>query len=196
MVGDGRQVGVERLLEHHAGALAAHHAQEILRGRERGIGRDRRQALLGVEQRRQEHRHGAAHEVMVRRRLVVGQHGDADPERLDGVEAARGGEQLGHLGESLHARRRQAAGDRRGIAAALGVGLPQERRDALEAARGDQFLQGVAAHDQPALFAVDLAHHRVGHDDAVEAAIHPCLQHWNSFPCRRQPRIAEIYCQS
>ena len=40
----------------------------------------------------------------------------------------------------------------------------------------------MAAHDQPARLAVDLAHHRVGHDHAVEAAIHPCLQHWISFP--------------
>ena len=40
----------------------------------------------------------------------------------------------------------------------------------------------MAAHDQPAGFAIDLAHRRVGHDDAVEAAVHPCQQHLDPFP--------------
>ena len=31
VIGDGREIGVERLLEHRAGALAADHAQQILR---------------------------------------------------------------------------------------------------------------------------------------------------------------------
>ena len=44
-----------------------------------GIGRDRRQALLGIEQRGQEHRHGAADQEVMRRRLAVGQH--AEPTR-------------------------------------------------------------------------------------------------------------------
>src|SRR5215813_2561943 len=40
VVGDGGEIGIERLLEHHAGTLAADHAQEILRRRELRIGRD------------------------------------------------------------------------------------------------------------------------------------------------------------
>jgi hypothetical protein len=40
----------------------------------------------------------------------------------------------------------------------------------------------MAAHGQSARLAIDLTHHRVGHDHPVEAAIHPCLQHWISFP--------------
>ena len=68
--------------------------------------------------------------------------------------------------------------------AALGVALPQECRDALEAARRDKFLDSVAPHDQPSGFAIDLAHRRVGYDNAVEAAIHPCLQH-DAFPSFR-----------
>ena len=130
------------------------------------------------------------------RRFGVGQHADADPQRLDRIEATRGGQQLRHLGEGVHARRRQAARDRRLVAASLGIAFPQQGRDAFEAARGDQLLQGMATHGQPALLAIDLAHHRVGDDHAVEAAIHPCLQHWHFLSqCRRQNRIAEIYCQ-
>src|SRR5260370_11401329 len=82
----------------------------------------------------------------------------------------------------MHASRCQARCDRRRIAAALGVALPQERGDAFEAARGDQLFQRMAAHDQPARLAIDLAHHRVRHDHPVEATIHPSLQHWISFP--------------
>ena len=113
----------------------------------------------------------------MRRRLAVGQHADADPQRLDRIEAPRGGQELRHLGEGLHARRRQGPAHRRLVAAAFGVTVPQEGGDAFEAARGDQLLQRVAAHDQPAGLAIDLAHHRVGHDHPVEAAVHPCLQH-------------------
>ena len=48
--------------------------------------------------------------IVMRRRLAVGQHADADPQRLDRVEAARRRQQLRHVGEGLHARRRQALG--------------------------------------------------------------------------------------
>ena len=133
----------------------------------------------------------------MRRLVAVGQHADADAQRLDRIETAGRGQELGHLGEGLYAGRRQARGDRRLVAAALGVALPQERRDAFEAARRRQFLDRMAAHDQPAGLAIDLAHRRVGHDDAIEAAIHPCQQHLDSlsrYP--GQGRIAEMYCQS
>ena len=39
--------------------------------------------------------------------------------------------------------------------AAFGVAFPKKRRDAFEAARGHQFLQGVAANDEPASLAID-----------------------------------------
>ena len=77
------------------------------------------------------------------------------------------------------------------------VAVPQQGRDAFEAARGDQFLEGMAAHDQPARLAIDLAHHRVGHDHAVEAAIHPCLQHRIPLPLfAAKVESHEMYCQS
>ena len=56
MVGDRGEIGIESLLEHLAGTLATDHAQEILSRGERRIGRDRRQFLSRVQQRRQEHR--------------------------------------------------------------------------------------------------------------------------------------------
>src|SRR5471030_1294376 len=40
----------------------------------------------------------------------------------------------------------------------------------------------MAAHDQPACLAIDLAHDRVGHDHPVKAAIHTCLKHPDSLP--------------
>jgi hypothetical protein len=105
---------------------------------------------------------------------------------LSGIEPARGRNQLGHVGKGAHASSGQALGDGVGIAAAFGIALPQERRRAFEAARGDQFLERMAADDQPALLAIDFAHHRVGHDHAVEAAIHPRLQHRNPHRCSRR----------
>ena len=133
----------------------------------------------------------------MRRLLAVGQHADADAQRLDRIEPAGRRQELGHLGEGLHAGRRQARGDRRLVAAAFGVALPQQRGDAFEAARRGQLLDRMAAHDQPAGLAIDLAHRRVGHDDAVEAAIHPCQQHLDSLSrYRGQGRIVEMYCQS
>ncbi len=57
-------------------------------------------------------------------------------------------------------------------------------------------MNSAAAHDQPALLTIDLAHDRVGHDHALQAAVHPCLQHLPLRCCRPKGRFAEIYCQS
>ena len=71
--------------------------------------------------------------------------------------------------------------DRLLIATAGCVPIPQQGRHAFEAAGGDQFLDGVAAHHQPASLPIDLAHDRVSDDHAVEAAVHPRLQHLKSL---------------
>jgi len=185
MVGHGREVGIESLLEDHAGALAADHAQKVLRRAERGIGRDRRHALPRTEQCRQEHRHDAADEIVMRRRLDVRQHAEADAQRLDRRQPARGGDQLRDIGKGADARCPKALGDGVGIATAGRIAFPEQGRHGFVAARRDQFLERMAAHGQPAQLAVDFAHHRIGHDHAVEAAIHPRLQHRNPHRCSR-----------
>ena len=115
---------------------------------------------------------------------------------FDRRQAFGGDQQLRHQRESAHAGRRQPVAHGRLVAAALAVAFPQQRRDAFEAAVADQLLDGVAADDQPALLAIDLAHDRVGDDHAVEAAIHPCLQHRNPLGCvAGKIGRAHMYCQ-
>ena len=113
-----------------------------------------------------------------------------------GVRPVRGNQQLRHQRESAHASRGQPVTHGGLVAAALAIAFPQQSRDALEAGHADKFLDGMAANDQPALLAIDLAHHRVGDDHAVEPAIHPCLQHRKS-PCvfAAENRSAHMYCQ-
>ena len=136
MVGDGREVGVERLLEHLAGALAADHAQQVLRRGERRIGRDRRQALLGVEQRRQEHRHArrrpGSDAASARCRAAC-----RCPTRSasTGVRPAAAASSFGTCGEGRTRAAARPVAHGRLVAAALGVAFPQQRRDAFEAAR-------------------------------------------------------------
>jgi hypothetical protein len=82
------------------------------------------------------------------------------------------------------------------VAAAFGVAFPQQGSDAFEAACRRQLFDRMATHDQPAGLAIDLAHRRVGHDDAVETAVHPSQQHVDPFPLSLQGRFTDIYCQS
>jgi hypothetical protein len=90
VVGDSREIGVETLLEHFAGALAADHAQQVLRRGQRRIGRDRRQSFSRTEQRRQEHRQRAADEIVVRHGIGVRQHAEPDPQPFDRCQAFGG----------------------------------------------------------------------------------------------------------
>ena len=58
---------------------------------------------------------------------IVGQHGDADPQCFDRIEAARRGEKLGDLGEGLQARGGKAPVHLGLVPAALGVRSEQSR---------------------------------------------------------------------
>ena len=185
MIGHGREIGVEPLLEGLSRALSADHAQQILRGAKRGIGRQRRQSLGPVEHRRQEHRQRAADQEVMRQRIGVGQHAQPHPKRLDRRQPLACREQLWDIPEGPDPGRGKALGHSRLIAAAGGVVRPEQGRDPLEAAGRHQLRQSMAADHQPALLAVDFAHDRVGHDDSVEPAIHPCLQHFRPLGCSR-----------
>ena len=119
---------------------------------------------------------------MVRHGIRIGEHAEADPQPLHRVEARRGREQLRHVRKGADACRCQSCENRSLVAAAPRKAVPEKRGDALEAARADEVLDRLPADDQPAGLPIDLAHHRVGHDHAVEPAVHPCLQHRKS-PC-------------
>ena len=185
VVGDGREIGIKALLEEVVRALATDHAQQVLRRRERGIRRQRQLAFRGPQEGGEEHRQRAAHEIVVRHQFGVGQHAEPDTQPFDGRQALGGLQQLRHFAKGPNPRQGEAFANGALVATtpliAGGKPVPQQRRHPFEAARGDEFLDGMAAHDQPAGLAVDLAHHRVGHDQPVEAAVHPCLQHRKSL---------------
>ena len=121
----------------------------------------------------------------MRQAFAVGQHPEPDAQTLDGREPGGRGEQLGHIGKGADARIGHSLAHGGLVATAFGISLPKQCRDAFEATARHQLLQIVATNDQPALLAVDLAHDRIGHDHAIETAIHPRLQHLNS------PRLFE-----
>ena len=126
--------------------------------------------------------------------LAVGQHADADAQRLDQVQPA--GRHRG-FGTSARACRRAAARPAAATAASFatsGVAFPQEHHDALETACRGQLLDGVAAHDQPAGLAINLGVGRIGHDDAVKPTIHPVSAAVDlPFPLWRKIQFPEIF---
>ena len=142
-----------------------------------GSGASADRPFAGIEQRGEEHRQRAADQIVVRHALGVRQHAEPDPQPFDRGETGSSAEQPRHIGKGPHPCGRQPLAHGGFVAAAFAVAFPQQGGNALVAAGRHQFLQGMAANDQSALLAVDFAHDGVGDDHAVEAAVHPCLQH-------------------
>ena len=168
VVGDGDEIGVERLDLLRRGRRAVQHPQEIRREAERGIGGDRRPPLAAAGDGRREDRHGGDGKHMMRPGLGVGKRGEKQPQRLDLRQAVGRGQMRRHQLE----RPKTRAAERRADVVLLhrfGSNIPpQKGQNGLEAPVG-QAVEIVPAHDQPPGRAVDMAEHGFGGDDVLEA---------------------------
>ena len=119
----------------------------------------------------------------MRHRIGIGQHAETDAQSLDRCQALGRRQQRRNQDKGPFPGRGKPVADSSRVAPAGPIALPQQGSHAFEPARGHQFLDRVPAHDQPAGLAVDFTHHRVGDDHAVEATVHPCLQHRIPLVC-------------
>ena len=171
MIGRGHQVGVERGRLVRCRRRALQHAQEIRRVAGPRIGRDRRLAVADADRRGQPHRHRRSQQ----QRCVLGivRHArQQQTHRRQRRQAAGARQQIAHPRKRALARQAQ-------VAAQLGLGqraidevLPQQSGQPLEAAPSRDVLQVMAAQDQHARFAIDLAQHGLRRDHILQSVGH------------------------
>ena len=113
-----------------------------------------------------------------------------------GFEPFRRRQQARHVGKRATRAVAETFSDSVFVVAPFAVAGPKQGCDAFEAVTGDQFLQAMAADDQPSSLAINFAHDGIGYDHAIEPTIHTCLQHLKiPFSVRREDLAREIYCQ-
>ena len=163
------EIGVERRDGFGPRRLAGHHAQEIGRGAERRVGRDRGRAARTPQQRRDHHREGAGDHG---RRAVVGQRRERDPQALAGRAPGGGIAPRVERRECVLAPRRKVGADAGGGQLLADKSLPQDRDRALVAVAGRQVLEPVSPDPDLAARAVRMAEHGLGGDEFGEPAVH------------------------
>jgi len=170
VLGDRHEVAVEAAHQCGGSRLAAQHAQQIVGVSAFGVGREGLRAVLPPLPGGGEHGDRARQpEAAALEALLAGlEGGHARAERLHGVLALESRTQPRERAEGEAAALAEPALQRIRACRVGQAPVPEQAADVLEAPRRE-LLDRVAAHDQPATFAVHPRKRRLGGDHVLEA---------------------------